>query len=239
LLTAAHAAAPWKYPKLYPEPWLEPINENHTHFSADVRAYDGSMMSQIELRPKVYYHPKRDLAVLHFEEEQDAMDVMRLLGIDYNLELTDEDQVKINQQLYFYGHEVEDAPFKDYTIDRKRWPFSSTGQPLYRTPYQVFSKTKDVLPNGMCGGPVLTTEKVEKEYRKIVCGIVEGIVPSSNPVEKLRQTAVFVEAREIREFLNAIEENQVKPLEGNGYAQLMVGADQDPAKMDLAKIIDG
>jgi hypothetical protein len=64
--------------------------------------------------------------------------------------------------------------------------------------------------------------------------MVEGIVPLDHPEEHLRGVAVFVEADEIRRFLDRIENGEVEPVVG-GQIINEVGADQDPDKMDMSK----
>lgn len=74
--------------------------------------------------------------------------------------------------------------------------------------------------------------------RPLVCGLVEGIVPTNHADEQLRGAAVFVESDDIAAFLRDIELRKVTPLVGGEAAQ-HVGSDQDPAKMDLESILKG
>ncbi len=217
------------------------MNNDHTHFTVEARQEDGSMLVQLDLLPRAFYHSTRDLAVLHFEDEQSSTDLLDMIQYNKKLQLTDEDQLDLSNEndVYFFGHEVEDAPFKPPSLDRKRFFVSSSGKPLLRTTHQLFCPTKPILSDGMCGGPVLTTKEInEKESMKIICGMTEGIVPSNHNVEKIRHAAVFVESGQIRQFLNDIEADQIEPLVG-GYAQSIVGADQNADKMNWGKILDG
>lgn len=241
VLTAAHAAAPWKFPKLYPNDWLRFVNQDHTIFTVETRHKDGSMQSQIDLLPEVFYHPTRDLAVLHFENELEALEVLRFVNVEYKLELTDEDLVdnSFTDELTFTGYDVEDVPFnQDYKLDRKRILRNVVGKPILRTKHQIFCPTKPILTDGMCGGPVLRGNPPVDGSHKIVCGLLEGIVPSSFAKESIRGAAVFVETGEIRQFLADIEENKIQPLI-SGSVQNIVGADQDLDKMNLQKLLDG
>jgi hypothetical protein len=215
------------------------VDNNHTHFTAEVRGPDGSSLSQFHLLPKAYYHPNRDMAILHFDNEDDNIDVAKLLGVECDLELTDEERLDpaSDKTLYFHGHDVEDSPFQDHSINRNRIYTRATGKPTFRTPHQIFCPTNPVLTDGMCGGPVLISEKPTQDNQKIVCGIIEGIVPTDHPTESLRETAVFVESGEIRAFVKAVENYEIQPLIG-GYAQRIVASDQDPDKMQLEKVVN-
>lgn len=139
--------------------------------------------------------------------------------------------------------------------DRKLFPSMATGNMAMRTPYQIFCATSPVLVDGMCGGPVCTvsslnhltsgqgqvkpsqsTNSNDRPDYRVVRGMVEGIVPAAHPIENIRNTAVFVEAGEIRSFLAAIEGGTVKAVLG-GEAQKAVAEDQDPDKMDIRKFL--
>ncbi len=77
-------------------------------------------------------------------------------------------------------------------------PHNSIGTIALASEYQIFTRTQSVLPQGMCGGPVLLdlglTQK-GKSHRLV--GITEGIIPHDYPQEDLRDLAVFVEAPSI------------------------------------------
>eukprot|EP01039_Chlorochromonas_danica_P007690 gene7690-8497_t len=136
LLTVSHAAAPWRWPKLYPEPWLRFVDERHCIFTAEARLSDGKMLTQLELSDHVYLHPTRDLAVVHLESEEEVMPLLKQLAVDDWHLLPDQhypltpEQVRRStrpscfailssltisrslpvQQLSFCGHVLEDQP---------------------------------------------------------------------------------------------------------------------------------
>ncbi len=74
----------------------------------------------------------------------------------------------------------------------------SHGSILGKTAHQIFAKTNPVLVDGMCGGPVCLSKSLEESSNKIVCGLIEGIVPPDHPSQLVRNAAVFVENGEIR-----------------------------------------
>ena len=107
VLTASHVVAPWRFPKYYPDEWLQFVNEKHTHYTVELRHDDGVFMTQSELLPAAIHHVNRDMAVLHFENESVVTDLMEAVGItiadlhDNNTPLTPGELVE------FHGHEVE------------------------------------------------------------------------------------------------------------------------------------
>lgn len=116
------------------------------------------------------------------------------------------------------------------------------GEVLGRSAQQIFCRTTPVLTDGMCGGPVLVVgnlgNKNTRGKRNTVVGMVEGIVPPQHANETLREAAVFVEAGDIRAFVQAVEQGEIVPLQG-GEIQEFIAKDKDPSKMDLKKMLSG
>ena len=81
IVTCSHVAAPWKWPKYYPEEWISAVNETHTHYTVEMRQDSGIFLTQTELTPTVYHHPTRDLAVLHLDSEALNMDSLLKIGV--------------------------------------------------------------------------------------------------------------------------------------------------------------
>jgi len=354
LLTVSHAVAPWKWPKLYPDEWLQYVNEKHTHYTVELRHEDGIFVHQADLLSRPYLHANRDLAVLHLEDESQTIELYRRMGVECGdgRELIDAHSpyypLGDGQKLQFHGHEVAE-PLSDAFFDptpapaasaaadgtgvgtqatgsspgltslmedtsgglgfgsieeedKKVIPRSFAGTVQGRTQNQIFVSTRPLLlPNGMCGGPVYlpTTAPTSlpipaqapsadavstataastpneskprststsrrrgvpkttvsgagfddslliatgsqhssaKQQKQLVCGLLEGIVPTDHAVEELRGSAVFVEGPQILRFLQDIERGTVTPLEG-GDAAAFIGQDQDPEKMDIRKIV--
>ena len=76
MLTSSHVVAPWKWPNYYPEEWLRSVNEKHTYYTVEIRHPDGMFLTSIELAPISYHHSKRDVSVLKFENEDDAINTL-------------------------------------------------------------------------------------------------------------------------------------------------------------------
>ena len=69
IVTVSHCIAPWRFPKYYPEPWVQAVNEQHTHYTIEMRGNDGKFICQVDCIPRSYHHKTKDLAVLHIQEE--------------------------------------------------------------------------------------------------------------------------------------------------------------------------
>lgn len=239
LLTASHVVAPWKWPKYYPEEWLQHVCEKHTTYTAEVRHSDGVFATQSDLKPVSYHHPTRDLAVLHFENELEVLELMDSVGVDILSFTPNSSQLlKEGDILEFHGHQIAGG---DITADstteddvRKSMPRTSSGIVQGRTQHQIFAKTNPVLSQGMCGGPVI----VRDDRRDPLCvGLVEGIVPREHPTASLQELAVFVESAEMQSFLDDIETGKVQPLIG-GHSISIVSQDQEGSS-DLGSVVDG
>lgn len=143
-----------------------------------------------------------------------------------------------SQELFFHGHNIEQKVIKDID-DRRMLPKMNSGVFLGRTKQQLFYRTNEVLVDGMCGGPVC--EEFDhvpfvNGKKKIVRGLLEGIVPTTHPQAEIRGAAVFVENGEIREFLRQIEAGEVEPMKV-GDVMSVVAEDQDPDKLDISKYL--
>jgi len=234
VLTASHVVAPWRWPKYYPEDWLQQVNERHTAYTLELRHDDGVFATQNELRPVSYHHAKRDLAVLHLEDEEDALEVMNELGVDV-LTLTppgDDMVLREGDALEFHGHNISAHDFSASEDTRKPLPSTSKGFVQGRTQHQIFAQTDPVLSQGMCGGPVL----VKRNGQSLCAGLIEGIVPADHAIKTIQSLAVFVETPDLQGFLDDVEQGRIEPLVG-GDAILVVSSDKDESKMDLQKIV--
>lgn len=263
LVTASHVVAPWRWPKYYPEEWLQQVCEKHALYTAELRHADGTFATQSELKPISYHHATRDLAALHFENEDEVLELLDEVGVDVlqllpaHLHLP-----QVGQQLEFHGHEVrsQGPPSGQDADSRTSVPSICRGVLQGRTARQVFARTVPVLEQGMCGGPVLMRAAAQAAAaaggeptdgssisgsdargggEQVYCtGVLEGIVPRDHSEAELQALAIFVESHEIRAFLQDIEEGAVVPLIG-GHAIAAINADKDEAKMDFERIISG
>lgn len=214
VIASSHVVAPWKWPKYYPLEWIQSINEHFCHYSVETRDRKGIFVSQHDLHPCVYHHPSRDLAVLHLDNEEKTLETLKELGLEV-YDLAEASELSSNtSNLHFYGHDIAGEASNE-NDDRKPVPFNSVGEIKLASDYQIFTKTQSILPQGMCGGPVLLDiNKTQSGRLHKLAGITEGIIPHDYPQEDLRHLAVFVESPSIIKFLDAIENSTIKPIVG-------------------------
>ena len=224
IVTASHVVAPWRFPKYYPDDWLRYVNENHTKYTVEVRDEDGFLTTESELLSASYHHSSRDLAVLHLDEEDEALEIFEYENIE-SLELLARELIE-GEELQFHGHDVaipsaitadtngdngdNSAHNTDNSIEDNRHPkpLLIHGTFFSKTPHQFFARTSPVLTYGMCGGPVTaksssTTTSAsgvsKTSMTSSVCGMLEGIVPVDSVNENIRGLAAFVDTTTLNE----------------------------------------
>ena len=244
VITCSHVVAPWKWPKYYPAEWLQAVNESHTYYTVEVRHSDGVFHTQLDLLPRVYHHPTRDLAVLHFEDEQSSSENLSALNFN-GLSLVEDSEHNEQERLFFHGHDVTGPILEDGTDMRVPIPNHCEGRFSFATPQQTFAKTARLLNDGMCGGPMVIAGSSSSSSSRndrirslrmsdnfVARGMLEGIIPEAHPEASLRGQASFISAKEIAGFLDEIEEGKIMPIQGGKSAEI-VGKDQDPKKMSF------
>lgn len=82
VITASHVVAPWRWKQFYSDDFLGFVSQKNTHYTAELRNEDGTLLTQVECIPRAYHHPKRDLAVLHLFNEQQAFSLLAQLGLN-------------------------------------------------------------------------------------------------------------------------------------------------------------
>ena len=115
---------------------------------------------------------------------------------------------------------------------------------MKRLSQQTFSKTNELLKDGMCGGPIIlsTTNSIQQNHiindKKLkICGLLEGIVPIDYEETSLQGSAVFVESKEINVFLKCIENREIIPLIGGKVLNDMT-KDIDPNNLKLEDLLN-
>lgn len=224
LVTASHVIAPWRFPKYYPDDWLQFVNQSHTRHTIEFRDEDGFLTMETQLSPKSYHHTTRDLAVLHLDDEEQALEVFEMEGVEPQ-DLLKRELVE-GEDLNFHGHDVAipaafgvDANIDAYIGEDSNSHIDSTEdcrQPkpqivkgffFSQSAHQFFARTNPILKYGMCGGPVtakssqtLTAGSMSRtSFTSSVCGMLEGIVPLESTNENIRGLASFVDSSVITE----------------------------------------
>lgn len=81
VITASHIVAPWRWNKLYTDEFLSFITEKNTHNTIDLRNPDGSSLTSCNLIPRSFHHPRRDLAVMHLDNELEDIKFLQEHGV--------------------------------------------------------------------------------------------------------------------------------------------------------------
>ena len=79
---------------------------------------------------------------------------------------------------------------------------------IHRSGVQSFLKTDIVLGDGMCGGAVLLHDgsaEAPAEKQRACFGVIEGIVPENPQLGDLQGCASFIEAADIRDWIEQSE----------------------------------
>ena len=249
LFILAHIVSPWKWRNYYSQDWIQAVNQSHTYYTAELRHDDGVFSTQIELLPRTFHHKKRDLAILHIEDEHAACEIFQSLEADA-LHL-DPQPFSESERFLFFGHEVQGPVAVDGPDLRRPIPRTTLGQFQVATAHQTFAKTGRLLTDGMCGGPICHTvdhpntrvdfhnnkagSPLTFSERYIVRGLTEGIVPQDHENENFRGLASMIPASDILDFVNEVERGEAECLEG-GEAALHVGMNSDPSKVNVESL---
>jgi hypothetical protein len=149
VVTSSHNLAPWRFPKYYPEPFLEYVNESHIHYTLEVRNSQGESVSSIDILPHSFHHRTRDIGIVHFDkDESKALSVFKTLMFK-KLDIEDY-RVDDHEELEFHGHEVsavEEGGEAAADVDtpagrdlRLSLPRSYAGTVHGRSPHQTFCR---------------------------------------------------------------------------------------------------
>lgn len=148
VLTTSHNLAPWRFPKYYPDKFLEYVNESHIHYTLEVRNSQGESVSSIDILPNSFHHLHRDIGIVHFDkDESKALSVFKTLMFQ-KVDIENY-KVGVDEELEFHGHEVSSAPDMgectdtsalDYQDLRLSLPRSCAGVVLAVSPHQIFCR---------------------------------------------------------------------------------------------------
>ena len=85
-------------------------------------------------------------------------------------------------------------------------PFQTNGSLQLFSPNRFLASTDSVLPQGVCGGPIISKKHDNDHDNNICCGIVEGIVPQTHEDKRLAGSASFIPSHTIKHFIDAAEQ---------------------------------
>jgi len=189
-------------------------------------------VAKFALNPYALHFPKSeiDLAIIHLKDEEASLKIIEDQGVEVLYLRDDLKHEKPFQQgdtVYFEGYEIMekdniintgtattnllDVKEVDELIEKKKKDddyddnrvfvsHADTGILLTASEKRFLAKTSlKPLPEGVCGGPTL-----DEDGR--VCGIVEGIVPTTHENTELAGAASFIPSFRIHQFLSQYAE---------------------------------
>lgn len=80
--TCSHVAAPWRWPKLYPVPWLEHVREEHSRCVLHVtEVQTGRVLERFLMDSNVVHHDSLDVCALRLQDQEKVMQRMAMHGL--------------------------------------------------------------------------------------------------------------------------------------------------------------
>ena len=155
VVTSSHNLAPWRFPKYYPEKFLEYVNEAHVHYTLEIRNPEGEAISSVDILPNSFHHADRDIGVAHFDKDESrALSIFRTLMF----QKVDIESYKAAEQenIEFHGHEVStDLTSDDVDTEtgkdiRRSVPRTVGGMVFARSPHQTFCRSVMILICVLC-----------------------------------------------------------------------------------------
>lgn len=180
VLSVSHAVAPWRWPKYYPDEWIQCVNEKHTHYTVELRHNNGQFMTQSDLLPISYHHATRDLAVLHLDNEAEVLKILQDVGVETGLAANaslpgfDIDALFLpstGQALTFYGHAVDFPPLEQGNFSGN---ISSSGSGSSSNgTFEGFEDRRVPLPREVSG--VMTGRTGAQSFAQTSSVLVDGM----------------------------------------------------------------
>eukprot|EP01128_Nolandella_sp_AFSM9_P011115 TRINITY_DN7829_c0_g1_i1.p1 TRINITY_DN7829_c0_g1~~TRINITY_DN7829_c0_g1_i1.p1 ORF type:complete len:265 (+),score=52.30 TRINITY_DN7829_c0_g1_i1:81-875(+) len=207
LVSAAHIAYPFKFPRLYPtdQPhleWLTFVGEKDTQLKFQVRSESGDISLEIPIASTTRMAPNGlDLIAMQFEDEAAAEASLASHGISlsesaatlHSEQLMNPVAPDPSIKLNLVGHDLLKNEFGLEVMK----PITLAGELNFATRQKYFAKTATPSTMGLCGGPAI-------DGANRVVGIVEARVESNT-----RQLEALKEDPEKHRALVAILDNTV------------------------------
>jgi hypothetical protein len=232
VVCSSHVLSPFLWKDYYPQEWLSLVRQEHCIYSLEVHdeGSSGRALASLDLTPQPFHHPEsRDIALIHFREEKSALTTLKELGVQIHY-LRDKDKLfQKGEYMSFDGYVVSERNLADRQTyqrekassveedDRMFFPYQDTGTLLFHTEDRFFARTREPLPEGLCGAPVMDEDDE-------LCGIVEGIVPVDHKNEKLAGCAAFIPNFVMKAFIDYVERFIVEKMMPSDLFQMVVTA---------------
>jgi hypothetical protein len=232
IVCSSHVLAPYLWKDYYPQEWLSVVRQEHCKYSLGV--YDTDQQTEplatIDVNSQPFHHPEgRDIALMHFTDEQHALDTLSEFGVE-TLYLRGQDkQYQKGEVVDFDGFVVgqpdavdgTDSDYKSETSanedSRIFFNYRETGILSFYTEDRFFATTAKPLPQGLCGAPV--TDKDGD-----VCGTVEGVVPIGHENKQFAGAAAFLPSFVMQVFIEFVERSMVQQMMPTELFEMVKGA---------------
>jgi hypothetical protein len=239
VVCSSHVVAPFLWKDYYPQGWLNHVRPEHCAYAVEV--YDATVadssrvgdspakpLAKIALDSHPFHHPEgRDLALLHLKEEASSLQVLASLGVDV-LHLRSPDKLyQKGETMMFDGFVVSEQNSADGDLQPERsdsnedlrvfYPYEQSGTLSFHTEDRFFASTKEPLPEGLCGAPVLDADGD-------LCGTVEGIVPVTHKNKLLAGSAAFMPSHVMKQFIDFVERGLLEQMMPPDLFQMVVTA---------------
>lgn len=234
IVCSSHVLAPYLWKDYYPQDWLSVVRQEHCKFSLGV--YDTDLQTEalatIEVNSQPFHHPEgRDIALLHFGDEEKALDTLREFDVQTQFLRGHDKQYQKGEIVDFDGFVVGqpdavDGPDIDYKQEssdganedsRVFFNYKETGILSFYTEDRFFATTAKPLPQGLCGAPV--TDKDGD-----VCGTVEGVVPLAHENKQFAGAAAFLPSFVMQVFIDFVERSMVQQMMPTELFEMIKGA---------------
>jgi hypothetical protein len=234
IVCSSHVLAPYLWKDYYPQDWLSVVRQEHCKYSLGV--YDTDQQTEalvtIDVNSQPFHHPEgRDIALLHFRDEEQALDTLREFGVETLFLRGHDKQYQKGEVVDFDGFVVgqpdavdgTDSDYKKESSDdtnedsRVFFNYKETGILSFYTEDRFFATTAKPLPQGLCGAPV--TDKDGD-----VCGTVEGVVPMGHENKQFAGAAAFLPSFVMQVFIDFVERSMVQQMMPTELFEMIKGA---------------
>ena len=116
----------YRWQDYYPQEWLRLVRAEHCAYSIEVfdPAKPEEALAKLALNKDVFHHPEgRDIALIHFQEEDTSLKLLKRLGVEVLHFRDDADQLyQKGEEMNFDGYVVSErnvADSEEFKTDQK------------------------------------------------------------------------------------------------------------------------
>lgn len=252
VVCSSHVLSPFLWNDYYPQDWLTQVRQEHCVYSLEVfdpRQPAKGSLAKLALNAQPFHHPEgRDIALLHFKEEESSLQMLKKLGVDI-LHLRDPDKLyEKGEQMFFDGFVVSEPNTADGQRSDKEKSQQQQQPPQQQssTSTALSSSTEDddnriFFPYTEQGNLSMhtndrffssTPEPLPEglcgacvlDTDGDVCGTVEGIVPVTHKDTRLAGSAAFLPSFVMKHFIDYVERGLLEKMMPQELFQMVVTA---------------